>query len=507
MCINWQNTLIFIKYKRTINIIYGQHSRFKEIYALETNGFLKCDPIKDACLKLEMNLRATSQKFYNSLLSERKVGFERVENKLSVSLFDLKAKRLLVPDNLQNCAIQLIGCLNDCLKNASFPNRFEKIIVNATLYLWKFVEPFLGELLHTKDEQAKSLDLDNQSILCLCVRTVHLDLYQFPTLEINLGIQISRKLSLMYECMEDYNQSVEIIQNLLQRIRFIRHYCGESGNTQSSITASNHLHFSKWSNLNLDNATFFANLSCIQADVQSALYRCLVKKGYKKLVDDARNKEEQHFRLTQKRITVSLQHDESDIEEHCKEWCGDNETNQALYLMVIASNATFYSHEIRKACLQKAFEKIHIAYKNEKSMIQSLSNQKTEQQPITVNLLYKTHDSISLVPYLSNPENTCSFYYQVFCSCHVINSKVSVTNAKLNGSGELLYATSDTFCPISITNLIPNSIYSIAAQVYDSEDTRGKEPIYVKTMQFVTEYPIPLLLCWGYLTLDIVQTL
>ncbi|KAJ3224027.1 hypothetical protein HK099_000353 [Clydaea vesicula] len=481
----------------------------------ELHSYLREIELKISVIKLE--------KLYHS---DRKILFSpevNVNNSKDFLNSDISEHiHLGIVDFLQS----LTGCMESELLKVEHP----RIFMDSTLFLWKFVEPYVRELNLLSEVQFKGIDINSSVVQIL--KALHLLHSEYPTENILIGIVISSKLALISEFYEQFEEAVQILEEILQRIRISREHLSEGSSNINSVTCSIQSHpvlakefqteNEEWIEFSTDTVTeinelgyqsslhyLYSNnsdtsylllkLPSLELDVLSSLIRCNMKQKYRSASLTQMKKDYEYQRLHHKKkahTAVVIKPEKSDIERIA----GENLSAQAMIKIIYSCSGKNISIHDRKIFLDDALKLLQSSFVEEERLLREILNHakigvnrsSTRSAPQFVK---RSYSSITLK--MANQDRSIEYFEIYAREATTSNLQVSVKDILLNGTGSPVYNDGAPECTIS--DLIHNKKYIFAVGAYTSDGKLKDRHIGKTGNGIVSMLPLPLIVCWGNL--------
>jgi hypothetical protein len=428
-----------LDYCNFLSHLYAHHQwvRFKA-YAPGVAHFPSLCGEQRETIEIRVKIRLAVIKYYSSLHMDRKVAFETLEENMLKSLNSLVEKRYEVPDKLYQATMNLVFVGKKYLQILPSEREGTSAVSDVTVLLWKFLEFFVKDINHAQ-ASLPFPDGSTQNILTM-LQSAHWLSTQLIVRSGDAAFILSRKLSLVLECIGNFKDAYRILDVVNSRIFITRQTLGENGSLSDSLTSQvAHLTASYSSE---KNQAALTNLACIQVDVLAAKYRCHIKMQYQETMRNLQDRMEQHFRLTKKQIILLPEFQADDITINLKEICGDDVTKQLLYCLSFARHASHYPLSLRKACIRNAYKKLSQA------MVMKCGSARLSRggsggatRKIGFKILFKNSTSMAIQAIVPEAEKTQNLCFRAFCRRKSLNDTVSVTNTQFMGAGKRCFTS------------------------------------------------------------------
>ncbi|KAJ1569933.1 hypothetical protein HK096_009523 [Nowakowskiella sp. JEL0078] len=467
---------------------------------------------------LEVSLRQTIINFYVVTHTERKVAFGA--NVPTFSISDLAVGRFNISNNVCEAILNVLRLASKCAENEFLKNQSFGLILNAAQILWKYIEPFIRDLTSIQDQQNASGLLINNIIVKTLI-SLHNLLNIYPMKDVLFGLNISEKLALILECLDDFDEAVKILKQTEIRISFCRENLGEGSNTLKSVTCNISIHrnlrekyehhdFVNLGIHNIDtkitnvtreidfNSSLRRELHCKHVLILGALYRCEMKLELQNQINKFKKSKEQRLRLTNKKILQNLILKPNLSDKFIQSRCGESTVLKMILLTEYALYAPGFTTPERSYLIQKSCEYLNQEEKREfdllKQSIETTEENSRELPPPV--FVCRTKTSITIRPQKNCDKfilSTPIFWYRAHCKNILIGNTVTLSDNDYEGSGEFVRNTSDI--EFTISGLEPNSEYIFAVSAFSKNkkmiDTIGKTSISI-----LCTLPLPITFCW-----------
>ncbi|KAJ3104398.1 hypothetical protein HDU97_009277 [Phlyctochytrium planicorne] len=506
----------------------------------------------------EMALRIAVINFHNVTHAERRVLFDNdVVETLKGTVTDLNAKRLEVPDGICDAALSLLTAISECIEDPILPDSHPRLFVDAAHLLWRFAEPFVRDVT-SPDDAGLMRSLTPESIIVVALRSVHIILSEFPNIDTLFAVKASSKLALVLECIGCFGDAASVLRETVERISIAREAMGESSFGVRSITCHVGLHPTfdtsrhTWieddanllsaprqisSDLQSRNPVFGTHdptgslgsggllggsvcnkslgpwsladtlrmeLPCEETLVLASLFRCEIKAMYAEQLVQRRQKEEEHYRLTRKKLQQNplvVDFSENDIVDRC----GDNAVWRAILLSALAAIGPNLTVMKRHKLLKDACAMLKKEHRVERHLLDVVSGNKVPytNTPMTCpppSFVRRTPTSITIRPnHISvagpNSPKLVPELYEAFCK-RSGKSKVAFSDVGYVGTGIPVPVSKRN--EITISGLSPNRKYIFAVAGYQEDGSVLGRGIGETSEGIVSMLPLPLILCWGH---------
>jgi hypothetical protein len=467
----------------------------------------------------ELGLRVAVINFHNVTHSERKVLFGS-ETVLKGTFADLTAERLSLPPNVQSAVVALLHAVSDCFDVDKLVDDSPELLLDAARILWKFIDPYLKSL-HNFDDVGHYASLKIDDTLTIALRSVHVILSELKcdeSEELDLAITVSVKLAILLEGMESYEEAIQVLESTAKRIEENRRLkFAEGADSISSITSDVGFHpgvderLKKTEKLSNNtphdqNTRLQRELPCYEVEVLMALIRCDMKKTHYETVLLQRRREEEHFRLTRKRVPpkeIITRPTELKIQS----LCGANPVLKALLMAVYAADGPNIGIIEKHRILLEAVSLLKVQRRIERRLLDAITGNipyvpKTSMICPPPTFVRRTPTSITIRPNPLLADNNVRFVpyaYQAFCK-KAGQGRVNLNDVEYPGTGiSVRSTTAHEQNEITISGLKPNEKYAFATAAIGEDGELLSKGIGETTFGIVTMQPLPLLLCWGKL--------
>jgi hypothetical protein len=423
----------------------------------------------------EMTLRCRHIKFDISFHADRMVGFDYSRDDISKSLFEIQKRRQKVGKYVEKSIIALIQAAYTCLSDEINRHRNESLLIDASYILWKYVEPYCLDLDATNPDD--SLFFEEIVIVTVYAAYVISSQIYNPS---NLFVTIGSAYAQYLEVNSQYQESIDILLNAIKHLKKLKTRLGE--NCSPFI---NSLLEEKSVDCQTQGSMLVKLLACDHVDLLESYYRCYIKLHHAKTVEDVRTREEQYFRLTQKKKKIDPLFRESDLDEFMKLLCGDSQSHRVVFLLVFSCSAVHYDIGIRKKCIILAHKYLKQAVEYE----QYLKEISTAKEKTNLSLAFRSYDCVAVRVSATDS----GLFARLFCNLNSVNKMVSIKNSKFAGTGESLTLGPKKEAIIFISGLEKCTLYEISGNL---EDCEGKKLIQLPRINIITGSMLPLILCW-----------
>jgi hypothetical protein len=431
-------------------------------------------------LSLFYSLLKASVKFIMSRQIDRKVFFEPESFEIATTkdscgqLFDLT-------DQIKINLLELCGIIIKCLKDNKFLEYHCEMAFDSIFLIWSFLEPLIRNL--EKQNYFAGFQKENPILLTLellhCLITT--TSYGTKPEHCIMGIGISQKLVLINECLELYDKSCKILEELLSNIECIRqHYCGAD---PIDFASADILFINPtWAKNPSENfRKYRKKLGCIHTDVQNAWYRCQINYFKKQQEVGLNQKLQESLKQNHTRIQIPKELIHKD-DQRVRRWCGTDPVRMALFYLSVIQNgegiSTAEKKKLLKLCETLLNEGKELEYHSCARLVMS--------NTIGLSLLQKSNHSATI--YFEKRESESNFSV----CCKLLTSRTDGCSSDVCGSGLKLDCPRNAI--ISLSGFLPNEKYMLFSS-YDC----GQGPKKSEIIPFCTSLPLSLPLCWAYL--------
>ncbi|KAJ3217009.1 hypothetical protein HDU67_008654 [Dinochytrium kinnereticum] len=526
---------------------------------ISMNAFLAPQDICTAQQR-ELALRVSVINFHNVSHAERRVLFDSdvVEN-VKGTLTDLNAKRVEVSESVCDAALSLLASISECIEDPILAETHTRLLVDAAHVLWRFAEPYVREL-KTPEDATLVKSLTQESIIVITLRAVHIILSEFPTFDTLFAVKASSKLSLVLECIGSFTDAAAVLRDTIERISHARESLGESSFAVRSVTCNVRFHPTfdletlNWIEEDADlltaprqlasdlqlrapvfggrdgmqsqsysfsfskGASIFSKstgpwslsdilrmeLPCEEVATLAAMFRCEIKGIYAALLKHRKQKEEEHFRLTRKRLSHEvLTVDFNEVEMEAR--CGENLVWRAILLSALAAVGPNLTIMKRHKLLKDACALLRKEHRIERHLLEVVSgrHEPYTNVPMTCpspSFVRRTPTSITIRPNhisVAGPRSPklVPEIYEVYCK-RAGKSKVAFSDVGYFGTGIPVSVSKQN--EITVSGLTPNRKYVFAVAAYKEDGTLLGRGIGESSEGIVAMLPMPLILCWGH---------
>eukprot|EP00842_Homolaphlyctis_polyrhiza_P000830 jgi/Hompol1/1748/HPOL_000004-RA len=461
---------------------------------------------------LEITLRAAASRFLLTLQADRRVLFESKHLQDRATPSDLHTSRFDLADSVHIAISDLFIAISNCVDVPQFVKREGRLIYDVSSILWYFSEPFVRELKSVKDACLYS-SLGRNDTLILVLEFIHQLQILFPNTEPITTTAISAKLGLLLECIACYSDAVKVLSTALKCTDIARVHLGEGSNLISSTTFDTSFHpglsrqieeeESRANSLGITEDSKIVllrkQLGSTQIGLLSSLYRCQVKNTVVTESKNLKNKEMECLRLAQKRVHL---YGSTIIptEETLLKNCGHDHVRRAVYIMTVVSMGDQMTVPEKSKLLNDAAEYLRAAHQVEAELLNvlafDLSHLATNWMP---RLVRRTPHSITISPGpIKSSDRQPKQWFQAFAtqSGHYL----SKSSLELYGTGDVHPLIGKKPVEITISNLKPCMAYDLAITMYQQDGKGVSESSTSQKIRIITCLPMPVLLCWGFLS-------
>ncbi|KAJ3391516.1 hypothetical protein HDU84_005891 [Entophlyctis sp. JEL0112] len=452
-------------------------------------------------LTAELALRAAFINFHNVWHSERKVMFESSREEITQTTEDLRAKKLKLSSALQNSASALIQAISESLE-LMHHSKYQHLFLDIAKHLSSFVEPFMDQY-ESLDGSSLKNEIQRDETIVQILLTIHVLVSEFPTTDMTFGVSKSYQLAKMLERCERFEESLEVLTHLADRIKECRKHLGND--TPSIHFLADHAGIRLTEELPADRSSDLKSKCCqemanFEVNVYLSIFRCdLKKKREAEMCKEIKRKTE-YERLKKKYQVPSLRINICDMDKLCAE----NLVVRALMMMAHASAHDCFPYNTRITLLVEAAKCLENQQKIEKAFIRDNSKPCHPKIPMRCpkpTITSRTPTSISIRPnhMLSDTGyELVPAFYQAYCR-EFGEGGVALNDVNFRGTGTLIKYVPDL--EITIFGLLPNKKYMFAVAAFDEAEQMIGYGIGESSKWTTTMYSLPLALCWSKIAL------
>ncbi|KAJ3271901.1 hypothetical protein HDV01_006115 [Terramyces sp. JEL0728] len=465
--------------------------RYRNWSKLETLfDIIRSFPIKRTNpLYLETNLRLAAAQFVFSFQIDRKVFFQsNLAGRATPS--DFRASRFDLTDQVQQTTAIFCNSILECLECGELLTKSPYLVIDSALLLWSFVEPFLRDIKSTLDApKIYYLKADDAILLVLgFIHSIFCRIHYFTDTQIIvLGVGISQKLALIYECMGKFEDATSVLKECCVNINRARDInIGGAVDFKDCATAdpSYHKIYS-----NTANDRTIRDFACLYVDVLSFYYRCIIKNDYEQTLSKLRKKKEETLKLKHIKFEITTEFQPPN-ESILFSNCGDDPVKRGLFLLATILHGKGLSYEDRGLLLRKAVKYLRDGRKQEDALLDSMKDDNNSSAP---KLIRRTSNSITIS--IPSQGGRTLHWYQAFGSTANKNIKSRTVSGTRIMRPLLLNSL------VTLTGLDSSFKYLVNFALYDSVNADSSNGIQLKSdsISVVASLPLSINLCWTYI--------
>ncbi|KAJ3311993.1 hypothetical protein HDV04_003489 [Boothiomyces sp. JEL0838] len=461
---------------------YRSWSRLEKIV-----GVIHTFPLKHKHpLFLETNLRLSASKFLLSFQIDRKVFFQsNLAGRATPS--DFRASRFELAEQVQHTIAIFCNSILECLDSHELLIKSPYLIIDSALLLWNFVEPFLRDIKSTLDSpKIYHLKSDDAIMLVLgFIHSIFCKLHYFTDHHlIVLGVGISQKLALIYECMGEFDRAMTVLKECLGNINRAREInIGGAVDIKDCITADPSYHKIYPES---EGDQVIRDFACLEVDVLSFYYRCVIEHDYEENLCKLRKKQEETLKLRHIKLDLAIPY-ESPNEAILLKYCGDDPVKRSIFLLSTILHGKGIPFADRSFLLRKAVNYLKEGRRQENVLFEQLKIAGSN----TPTFIRRTSNSISVAIPNIDGENK---WYQVFGNFSDKNIKAS----NVNGAGIMRPLLQNSTA--TLYGLQKDCKYHVAFSLYPdiyADSTTGAK-LKSNSIPIVAALPLSINLCWTY---------